>query len=91
MPSWDLERHLEGRRVVSDLAVGTRRYGGNLMVGEHECAVPACVPAEHIKRYGAVTTSASGVCFVPRGSWVDNPRWDPSFCRYSLSECDDAG
>ena len=90
VPSWDVNRHVQGRRMVAELAVGTRRYGGNLAGGEHEHAVPARVPQEHIKRYGPVITSAAGVLFVPRSAWVDNPRWDPCFCRYSLSECDDA-
>ena len=90
VPSWDVNRHLEGRRMVSDFAVGRQRYGGNLVLGEHEHAIPARVPPEHIKRYGPVTTSSAGVPFVPRNAWVDNPIWDPCFCRYSLSECDDA-
>ena len=90
VPSWDVNKHVQGRRMVSDLAVGAARYGGNLALGEHEHAIPARVPSEHIKRYGAVVASSSGVPFVPRSSWVENPRWDPCFCRYSLSECDDA-
>ncbi len=88
VPSWDVNLHLQGRRLVSELAVGARRFGGNLAGGEHEHAIPARVPPEHIKRVGSVVTSAAGVPFVPRSSWVDNPRWDPCFCRYSLSECD---
>ena len=88
VPSWDVNKHLQGRRMVSDLAVGAARFGGNLAIGEHEHAIPAHVPPEHIKRYGSVVASTSGVPFVPRNAWVTNPRWDPCFCRYSLSECD---
>lgn len=89
VPSWDVNKHIQGRRMVSDLAVGKQRWGGNLVLGEHEHCIPARVPAEHIKRYGAVVTSASGVPFVPRNAWVANPRWNPCFCRYSLSDCED--
>ena len=49
--------------------------------------MPSRVPTEHIKRYGPVVLSHSGAAFVPRGAWVDNPRFDLSFCNYSLSEC----
>ena len=90
IPSWDVNKHLQGRRLVADLAVGSQRFGGNLVLGEHEHAIPSRVPPEHIKRCGCVVTSAAGVPFVPRSSWVDNPKWDPCFCRYSLSECDDS-
>jgi len=89
VPSWDVNKHLQGRRMVSDYATGASRYGGNLALGEHEHAIPARVPPEHIKRYGCVVLSAAGVPFVPRNAWVANPRWQPAFCRYSLSECDD--
>ena len=41
VPTWDVNKHLQGRRLVSDLAVGTDRYGGNLMGGELEYAVPS--------------------------------------------------
>ena len=88
LPSWDVNKHIQGRRLVADLAVGRARFGGNLALGEHEHAVPARVPAAHIKRYGAVVASSSGVLFVPRNSWIDNPRWDPCFCKFSLSDCD---
>ena len=44
---------------------------------------------EHIKRYGCVVASASGMLFVPRNAWVDNPRWDACFCKYSVSECEE--
>ena len=90
VPSWDVNRALQGRRLVSEFAVGRARFGGNLALGEHEHAIPARVPPEHIKRYGAVVASAAGVPFVPRSSWVDNPNWEPCFCKHSLSECDDA-
>jgi len=90
VPSWDVNKHLQGRRLVSDLAVGTARFGDNLVLGEQEHVIPSRVPPEHIKRYGAVVSSVSGVPFVPRNAWVDNPRWQPCFCRYSLSECDDS-
>ena len=89
VPSWDVNKHLEGRRLVADLAIGRQRFRGNLVIGEHEHAIPSRVPREHIKRCGRVVASTAGVLFVPRSSWVDNPRWDPCFCRYSLSECDD--
>lgn len=89
VPSWDVNKHLQGRRMISDLAVGKQRFGGNLVLGEHEHAIPARVPPEHIKRYGTVVTSVSGVPFVPRSSWVDNPHWNPCYCRYSLSDCED--
>ena len=72
---------------MSDLAVGRARYASNLALGEHEHAVPARVPTEHIKRYGRVVVSASGLAYVPRSAWVDNPRFDMAFCRFSLSEC----
>ena len=90
VPSWDVNKHLQGRRLVADIAVGRQRFGGNLVIGEHEHAIPSRVPPEHVKRCGCVVSSAAGVLFVPRSSWVDNPGWDPCFCRYSLSECDDA-
>ena len=88
VPSWDVNRHTQGRRLVSDLAVpGGQRYANNPALGEHEHAVPARVPAEHIKRYGRVVMSARGLAYVPRSAWVDNPRFDIAFCKYSLSEC----
>lgn len=87
VPSWDVNQHIQGRRLVSDMAVGRQRYAGNLAFGEHEHAVPARVPTEHIKRYGRVVISAGGLAYVPRNAWVENPRFDPAFCRYSLSEC----
>lgn len=88
VPSWDVNKHVQGRRMVSDLAVGRARFGNNLALGEHEHAIPSRVPPEHIKRYGCVVASAAGVPFVPRAAWVDNPKWDPCFCKYSLSECE---
>ena len=87
VPSWDVNRHTQGRRLVSDLAVGSARFANNLALGEHEHAVPARVPTEHIKRYGRVVVSAGGLAYVPRSAWVDNPRFDARFCSYSLSEC----
>lgn len=87
VPSWDVNRHTQGRRLVSDLAVGRARFANNLALGEHEHAVPARVPAEHIKRYGRVVMSAGGFAYVPRSAWVENPRFDARFCSYSLSEC----
>eukprot|EP00966_Prymnesium_polylepis_P313428 7242656-Prymnesium_polylepis.1 len=30
VPSWDVNKHLQGRRRVTDLAVGASRFGGNL-------------------------------------------------------------
>ena len=27
VPTWDLNKHLQGRRLVASLAVGTRRFG----------------------------------------------------------------
>jgi len=86
----DVNKHVQGRRLVSDFAVGKQRFGDNLVLGEQEHVIPARVPPEHIKRYGAVVASVSGVPFVPRNAWMDNPRWEPCFCRYSLSDCDDA-
>ena len=50
VPSWDVNKALLGRRLVSDLAVGRARYGGNLVMGEHEHAIPSRVPPEHVKR-----------------------------------------
>ena len=32
-PTWDVNKHLQGRRMVSDLAVGRQRFGGNLALG----------------------------------------------------------
>ena len=87
LPSWDVNKHTQGRRLVSELAVGRRRFADNPAFGEHEHAVPARVPTEHIKRYGRVVMSAGGLAYVPRNAWVDNPRFDMEFCRYSLSEC----
>ena len=88
VPSWDVNRHTQGRRLVSDLAVpGGQRYADNPAFGEHEHAVPARVPTEHIKRYGQVVLSAGGMAYVPRGAWVDNPHFNQAFCKYSMSEC----
>ena len=89
VPSWDVNKHVEGRRLVNELAVGKQRFGGNLALGEHEHCIPSGVPPQHIKRYGCVVASASGVPFVPRNAWVANPRWEPCFCAHSLSECEE--
>jgi len=80
VPTWDVNKHLQGRRLVSDLAVGTDRYGGNLMGGELEYAVPSSVPASHIKRYGRVVRSSRGFPFVPKNTWVYNPNFDQELC-----------
>ena len=88
VPSWDVNKHTQGRRLVSDLAVpGGQRYADNPAFGEHEHAVPARVPTEHIKRYGRVVISAGGMAYVPRSAWVDNPHFNQAFCKYSMSEC----
>ena len=73
------------------LCEGTRRafLAGNLVSGEHKHAIPARVPAKHIKRVGQVVESSAGVPVVPRTSWRANENWEPCFCRYSLSECED--
>ena len=76
---------------MSDLAVpGGPRYADNPAFGEHEHAVPARVPTEHIKRYGRVVMRAGGMAYVPRSAWVDNPHFNTStrlFRKYSMSEC----
>eukprot|EP00546_Thalassionema_frauenfeldii_P012160 CAMPEP_0178917252 /NCGR_PEP_ID=MMETSP0786-20121207/13141_1 /TAXON_ID=186022 /ORGANISM="Thalassionema frauenfeldii, Strain CCMP 1798" /LENGTH=231 /DNA_ID=CAMNT_0020590777 /DNA_START=54 /DNA_END=746 /DNA_ORIENTATION=+ len=69
VPTWDVNKHLQGRRLVSEWAVGKDRFGGNLALGEHEFAVSSRVPPEHIKRYGRVVESANGLLYVPRNSW----------------------
>ena len=81
LPSWDVNKHLQGR--VDD-ALG--RKGGNTVLGEHEYAVASRIPTSHIKRYGRGVRSASGTLFVPRAAWVENPAWNPAFCRYSVSD-----
>lgn len=88
VPTWDVNKHIQGRRLIAD-GVGKWRYGGNLVSGEYEHAIPARVLPEHIKRYGCVVASASGMLFVPRNAWVGNPRWDACFCKYSVSECEE--
>jgi len=86
VPTWDVNKHLMGRRLVSDLAVGKDRFGGNLMRGELEYAVAAGVPASHVKRYGRVVLSSGGLPFVPKGAWVENPNFDHELCgKYCLS------
>jgi len=87
VPSWDVNKHLQGRVFVSDwaVAVGKKRYVGNTALGEHEFAVSSLVPRYHIKRYGRVVESVSGLLYVPRNMWTDNPNWDPEFCKYSVS------
>ena len=63
VPSWDVNKHLQGRIKSSQWA---SKYGGNLANGEHEFAIPSFVPPSHIKRYGKVVQSAaSGTLFVP--------------------------
>jgi len=82
LPSWDVNKHLQGR---VDYVLGLGK-GGNAVLGEHEYAVASRIPSSHIKRYGRVVRSASGLLFVPRAAWVENPAWNPAFCRYSVSD-----
>mmetsp|Transcript_49431 Transcript_49431/g.107070 ORF Transcript_49431/g.107070 Transcript_49431/m.107070 type:complete len:326 (+) Transcript_49431:209-1186(+) len=90
VPTWDVNEALEGRREKTWLA-GEKHFAGNLVNGEHEGAIPARVPPEHIKRYGKVVRSRSGMLYVPRSQWVDNPRFNQKFCQYAHSECDPWG
>lgn len=86
VPTWDMNKHLEGRRLVSSVAVGRHRFASNIVPGEHENAVAARVPASHIRRYGRVVLSRSGMPFVPRASWQANPKFDPKLCSYCPSD-----
>lgn len=66
VPSWNVNRQLEGR--VKTIAGG---YRGNLMHGENEIAIPAGVPPERIKAYGQVVEDSHGRLFVR--DWIQNP------------------
>ena len=88
-PIADLHRWSDENSIARAVRVGKSRFGGNLVLGEHEHCIPSRVPPEHIKRYGVVVASSSGVPYVPRTAWVVNPKWDPCYCRYSLSDCED--
>ena len=96
-------RVIRSRLAASELIGGVvpagvstlTRIGGRETIGLSEdvhcrpVGIPSGVPPQHIKRYGCVVASASGVPFVPRNAWVANPRWEPCFCAHSLSECEE--
>ena len=80
-------KRMQKRGVAADVVTFNTAMSAAHNLGEHEHAVPARVPTEHIKRYGRVVVSAAGLAYVPRSAWVDNPRFNMAFCKYSLSEC----
>ena len=65
VPTWDVNKHLEGRVQVG------ASYRGNLMHGETEHAIPARVESYQIRRYGKVEADSTGRLLVRR--WVANP------------------
>lgn len=71
VPSWNVNRQLEGRvKTIQGM------YRGNLMHGENEIAIPARVPSERIKAYGQVEEDSSGRLFVK--TWIQNPDYRPA-------------
>lgn len=70
VPTWDVNRALEGRVKNPD---GT--FGGNLMHGEQEHAILSGVPTHRIMRAGVVETNRNGIQYVR--TWVPNPNYAP--------------
>jgi len=66
VPSWNVNRQLEGR-----VKTITSHYRGNLMHGENEIAIPAQVSPARIKAYGQVVEDSHGRLFVR--DWIQNP------------------
>jgi hypothetical protein len=66
VPTWDVNKALEGRVLQPD---GT--FGGNPARGENEFAISAHVPRGRIKKWGTVDADRRGRLFVR--TWNDNP------------------
>jgi hypothetical protein len=71
VPSWNVNRQLEGR-----VKTITNQYRGNLMHGENEVAIPAEIPPERIKAYGKVVEDAQGRLYIK--TWLLNPGYRPA-------------
>jgi hypothetical protein len=67
VPGWNVNAALDGRVQRG------ARFGGNLMSGENEVAIPAAVSPDRIARWGVVVRSASGRLFVKE--WHENPNF----------------
>lgn len=70
VPTWDTNALLQGRRPV---AGGLGGYGGNLMAGEIESAIPARVPRENIAGAYPVLEGRGGSLRL--GDYIPNPNF----------------
>lgn len=70
VPTWDVNKNLEGRVPVEGGG-----FRGNLMHGENERVVPREIPADKIYRYGVVVTDSKGRLYVRE--WILNPNFKP--------------
>lgn len=70
VPTWDVNRLLEGRRMTPG------GFAGNLMVGEMESVVPARVPGRNIQGAYPVIEGRGGTLRL--GPFEPNPHFSPS-------------
>jgi hypothetical protein len=69
VPTWDVNKQLDGRWKMPD------GWHGNPVYGENEFAIPARIPPQNIARWGVVEADRMGLLYVR--DWVPNPAYDP--------------